>query len=282
VDSPETGDGGVGRAVPAGLDVTQPNQARVYDYLLGGKDNFEADRAAAEKVLRVAPVMAPAVRLNREFHQRAARWIARRGVTQFVDVGCGLPTGESTHQVVRQVQPRARVAYVDNDPVVVTHGQALLVRGSDQVAVMAGDIREPRTIVESLRGWPHADLDEPIGVLLTAVMHFIADDEDPWAMVALLMSALAPGSYLALSHGTADGLPPEMAAAGVAPLATEFGRPHLRGKDAVTAMFAGLEIVPAAEGGPAEVCRPGAWRPARGAKPDLLPGLWAGVGRKPS
>jgi hypothetical protein len=268
--------------VPAGLDVTRPNQARVYDYLLGGKDNFEADRAAANKVLRVAPIMARAVRLNREFHQRAALWIAGQGVSQFVDVGCGLPTEENTHQVVCQVQPQARVLYMDNDPVVVSHGQALLPRGSDRVAVMAGDIRDPRTIIERVRSWPHADLDEPTGVLLTAVMHFIADDEDPWAMVALLMSALAPGSYLALSHGTADGLPSEMAAAGVAPLATEYGRPHLRGKNAVTAMFAGLEIVPAAEGGLAEVCPPGAWRPPAGIEPDLLPGLWAGVGRKPS
>jgi hypothetical protein len=95
--------------------VTQPNQARVYDYLLGGKDNFEADRAAAEKVLQVAPIMARAVRLNREFHQRAARWIVGQGVTQFVDVGCGLPTEENTHQAVCQVQPQARVAYMDND-----------------------------------------------------------------------------------------------------------------------------------------------------------------------
>jgi S-adenosyl methyltransferase len=127
---------------------------------------------------------------------------------------------------------------MDNDPVVVTHGQALLARGSDRVAVMAGDIRDPRAIIRKLHGWSHADLDEPAGVLLTAVMHFIADDEDPWAMVTMLMSALAPGSYLALSHGTADGLPPQMAADGVKPLATESGRPHLRGKDAVTAMFA--------------------------------------------
>lgn len=237
---------------------------------------------AAEKVLQVAPVYARAVRLNREFHQRAARWIVGQGVTQFVDIGCGLPTEENTHEAVCQVQPLARVAYMDNDPVVVSHGQALLVRGSDRVAVMAGDIRDPQTIIERLRGWPHVDLDEPIGVLLTAVMHFIADDEDPWAIVALLISALAPGSYLALSHGTADGLPPQMATAGVAPLITAFGRPHLRGKDAITALFAGLEIVPATEGGLAELCPPGAWRPLAGAEPDLLPGQWAGVGRKPS
>jgi S-adenosyl methyltransferase len=171
---------------------------------------------------------------------------------------------------------------MDNDPVVVTHGLALLACGSDRVAVMAGDIRDPRTIIEQLRCWPHADLDEPIGVLLTAVMHFIADNEDPWAMVALPMSALAPGSYLALSHGISDGLPPEMAAADVAPPATEYGRPHLCGKNAVTALFAGLEIVPAAEGGLAEVCPPGGWRPLAGVEPDLVPGLWAGIGRKPS
>jgi hypothetical protein len=106
--------------------------------------------------------------------------------------------------------------------------------------------------------------DEPIWVLLTAIMHFIADDEDPWAMLALLMSALAPGSYLALCHGTADGLPPEMAAVGVTPLATKSGRPHLRRKNAVTALFAGLEIVSAAEGGLAEVCPPGPVAPADG------------------
>ncbi|MBW8485448.1 SAM-dependent methyltransferase [Actinomadura parmotrematis] len=186
---------------PAGVDATVPNVARIYDYLLGGKDNFEVDRKAAEALLAAAPEAAVTARANRAFLGRAVRALAAGGVRQFLDVGAGLPTRANVHEVARRVAPDARTVYVDHDPVVVAHGRALLSEAPG-VAVVHGDLYRP----EEIRADPVVqrliDPAEPVAVLMLAVLHFVPDAADPAGLVRRLTGGLAPGSALVLSHAT--------------------------------------------------------------------------------
>jgi hypothetical protein len=240
--------------VPPGVDPAQPSAARIYDALLGGTSNYEADRAAAERVKAHAPEMVDSAWANRGFHQRAARWIAQQGVRQFIDLGSGLPTVGNTHEVVRQVIPGARVVYVDNDPMVLAYGRQLL--GPDQgAAVILADAREPDQVLSDPVLRSLIDFTQPTGLLITAVLHFVSDDSDPQAMISAYMQALAPGSYLALSHATGDQKPPQA----VQGLAEAYGGGYARSKDQVRKLLNDMEIVP----------------PYRGADPDLTwVGLW--------
>ncbi|HUB42435.1 MAG TPA: SAM-dependent methyltransferase [Streptosporangiaceae bacterium] len=195
----------------AALDPKVPNVARMYDYMLGGKENYASDRTAVEKLIELEPAVPRFARLNREFLGRAVRFVAGQGVSQFLDVGAGLPTQESVHEVARAVHPDARIAYVDNDPVVLTHSRALL-GAAPNVAFVPGDIREPAGILGSSEISSLLDIGSPICVLLVAILHFVRDAEDPAGVVATLRDALAPGSYLIMSHGTAHGAPPDIVA----------------------------------------------------------------------
>ncbi|WFE37819.1 SAM-dependent methyltransferase [Micromonospora sp. WMMD998] len=193
---------------------TRPNVARMYDYYLGGCHNFAADRAAAEEILKIFPDTGVAAQTNRAFLRRAVRWAAEQGVRQFLDVGAGLPTQGNVHEVVRAVRPDARVVYVDHDEVAVAYARRLLPTDGGRTVVVRGDLRRPDELLADRAVRATLDLAEPVALLLVAVLHFVPDSDDPWAAVARLRDATAPGSLLALSHLTLDGAPPMPARAG--------------------------------------------------------------------
>lgn len=189
-------------ATPPGIDVHTPNAARMYDYFLGGKDNFAADREAAERVLKVAPEARALARRNRAFLRRAVRYlVTEAGIRQFVDIGTGLPTGGSVHEVAHELDPGVRVAYVDNDPVVLAHSRALL-SGAGGTVTVQGDLRRPEEILAQPELRSLIDLSEPVAILLVAVLHFLSDDDKPTELVSRLQDAVPPGSHLVLSHVT--------------------------------------------------------------------------------
>jgi S-adenosyl methyltransferase len=230
------------RQVPAGIDPSKPAPARIYDYLLSGENNFQSDRDAADRITAVVPEIRDCAWANRGFHQRAAKWIARRGIRQFIDIGSGLPTVRNTHEVVQEVDVQCRVVYVDNDPMVREQAGELL-RGRADVRVILGDLRDPDGVLANPDLCALIDFSQPAGLLMTAVMHFVADEYDPHGLLARYLDKLAPGSYLALSHLTDDQKPPRAV--------KEFRRVfdhateqiHFRPRPEIERFFAGLELV---------------------------------------
>ena len=186
----------------ADFDPRAPSIARVYDYLLDGKDNFAVDRDVALKLLAVAPIAADVMRENRQFLARATRWAAENGISQFIDLGCGMPTVPNTHQTAQAVTPGAHVAYVDIDAVVLAHLRALAAQGNPDVTVIDGDVREVAAILDAIG--PGIDLTRPACLSMGALLHFFPPD-DARDLVARYVAALAPGSYVVLSVGRADG-----------------------------------------------------------------------------
>jgi SAM-dependent methyltransferase len=178
--------------------VSVPNVARIYDYWLGGKDNFAADREAADRQARAIPQLPWLARQNRDFLQRAVRFLAAAGITQFLDIGSGLPTNQNVHEVAQRVSPDARVVYTDTDPVVVSHAQALL--SGPMVTAVRGDVCRPEDILNMPEVRALIDFSQPVAVLALAVLHLIPDEAGPAAAVARLRDAMAPGSYLVISH----------------------------------------------------------------------------------
>ncbi|MFJ2031531.1 SAM-dependent methyltransferase [Streptosporangium sp. NPDC087985] len=187
------------KQAPLGIDPTVPSVARIYDYLLGGKDNFASDRAAAEKIIKLTPNVRDGVRANRRFLSRAVNLLAERGVRQFLDIGAGLPTQENVHQVALRMAPESRIVYVDNDPIVLAHGRALLA-DNQQTIVLNGDLREPEAILGDPQINEHIDFDQPVGLLMLAVLHFVPDDDHAERIVTTLRDRLAPGSGMVISH----------------------------------------------------------------------------------
>jgi len=186
-----------GRPSP-GIDVSVPNVARIYDYWLGGKDNFAADREAADRQARAIPQLPWLARQNREFLRRVVRFLAGQGIAQFLDIGSGLPTNQNVHEVAQRVRPDARVVYVDIDPVVISHAQALL-SGSQTTAVRA-DVSRPDEILLAPEVRRLIDFSKPVAVLVIAVLHIVPDEADPAGAMARIRAAMAPGSYLVISH----------------------------------------------------------------------------------
>lgn len=184
--------------IPPGVDPTRPSPARMYDRFLGGTANFQADRDAADEILRLVPEIRDAAWANRGFLLRAVRWMAERGIRQFIDLGAGLPAQRCTHEVAHQVVPDARVLYTDNDPGVIAHGRQILA-GVPGVALLQADFCEPEDLLGNLQARELINFAEPAGLLIVSVVQFITDADDPWGLVARYMEALAPGSYLALS-----------------------------------------------------------------------------------
>jgi hypothetical protein len=243
---------------PPGVDPAVPSPARMYDYGLGGTHNYQADRDAAEKIRALLPEIEDVAWANRGFHQRAARWIAEQGIRQFIDIGSGLPTVGNTHQVVQKVHPRARVVYVDHDPVVLAHATELLADTRTATLIQA-DLRDPDAILGNQELRELIDFTEPAGLLTTFVIHFVPDSEDPWGLVRRYLDALAPGSYLALSHVT-DEKVPSMAVQRVREVYSRSSQPlHFRPKAAVERFFEGLEIVPPYPGAEPAVTHVGLW-----------------------
>ncbi|MFG3255366.1 SAM-dependent methyltransferase [Streptomyces sp. NPDC048172] len=225
-----------------GIRAGEAHSARMYDYLLGGHDNFAADREAADAAVAAFPTLGTAARENRAFLGRAVRHVVEEtGIRQFLDIGSGLPTAQNVHQVARRHVPDARVVYVDNDPLVLAHGHALLAADA-RTTVIRGDIRDPRAIVEHAGTRELIDFREPVALLAVAVLHFVSDEEDPRGLVARLREAVAPGSVLVLSHSTAE-ISPETAL-GVQTAYRAQGVPlTLRDRAAFTGFFEGFELV---------------------------------------
>lgn len=187
-------------AVPRGVDVTKPSIARVYDFMVGGKDNFAVDRLAAERALAIIPDAPEAGRAARAFLNRAVRYLAAEvGIRQFLDIGSGLPTETNVHQVAHDVDPAARVIYVDNDPMVLVHGRALLA-DNDNTTVIEADIRAPEAILEHEAVRQYLDFTKPVGLLLLSILHHLHDKEEPARIAATLRDALPSGSHLAIIH----------------------------------------------------------------------------------
>ncbi|MFC1431123.1 SAM-dependent methyltransferase [Streptacidiphilus sp. N1-3] len=241
--------------VPPPMRTDIAHGARIYDYFIGGKDNFPADRAAAEHVLELRPSLALAARANRRFMCRAVEYVASQGIRQFLDIGTGIPTSPNTHEVAQSVIPEARVVYVDNDPMVLVHARALLVSAPEgRTAYIDADVRDPSSILDHPSLRKVLDLTEPVCLMLVALLHFVADEEDPYGLVAQLLDACPSGSRLILTHGTED-FSDEAGARALQAYRASGVNLHLRPHAAVLRFFDGLEL---AEPGLQLVNR---WRP---------------------
>jgi trans-aconitate methyltransferase len=219
-----------------------PHPARVYDYWLGGKDHFPADRQVGEQVIQERPQVVAGARANRSFLARVVRHLAERGIRQFLDIGTGLPTADNTHQVAQRTAPSARVVYVDNDPLVLAHARALLTSTRQGACdYLEADLRDPGAILDKAAAT--LDFTQPAAVLLLAVLHFLPDTDYPAAIVATLAAGLAPGSCLAISHLTADLAPQQVTAATGAYNATVPVPVTARTHTQVTALFGGLPLL---------------------------------------
>lgn len=266
-----------------GADQGTPNVARIYDYVLGGKTHFKADRDAAKRIRANMPEIQDAAWANRGFLQRAVRWLAEEaGLRQFIDIGSGLPTQNNTHDVARKFAPSARVVYVDNDPIVWMHTQALL-EGIMSTKVITADVRDPDAVLgnEELRAL--IDFAEPVGLLLAAVLPFVGGDVDPWALVRRYTAALAPGSYLALSHVVLDNKPERAVDTITEVYASATERLYLRSVAEVERFFAGLELAPPYPGAGPSVTFAGQWGADDPQAADSDGSRWSccGVARKP-
>jgi hypothetical protein len=227
-------------ASAGGIDITTPSAARMYDHYLGGKDNYAVDRALAERALRRAPIISRLVRVNRAFLGDSVRFLAQRaGLRQFLDIGCGLPTHDNVDDIAGRIDPGCRVAYVDNDPMVLSHARALLAVG-DRTGAFAADLREPGEILRHPELTRLIDLDEPVAVLLLSVLHFITDAENPRRILDDLLSGLPPGSHVVITHAERT---PDLEA--VSALYQEADVPFTpRSRQEMADLFHGLELFP--------------------------------------
>jgi S-adenosyl methyltransferase len=262
--------------LPAVIDRTRPHQARIYDYWLGGKDNFAVDRAAAERALAVYPGLRRGVRAQRAFLANAVEYLTRTaGVRQFLDIGTGIPTANNTHEVAHAADPGARVVYVDNDPMVLAHARALLTSGTpDSTSYLDADLRDTARILTEAAAL--LDFGQPIGVLLIGILQLIPDEDDPRAIVTRLMEAVPAGSWLAIFHPASDILTEQISEVARLVSVRAAAPTTLRSRAEIMRFFDGLEFLPP---GLVQVHR---WRPGSPA-PDMgdeVPG-YAGLARKP-
>lgn len=262
---------------PTGIDISVPSVSRIYDYYLGGSHNFEVDREAARKAMEFIPGLPKVMQANRAFMRRAVRFALDEGITQFLDIGSGIPTFGNVHEVAQKADPEARVVYVDHDPVAVAHSRAVL-EGNERAGIVAADLRKPQEILASPEVRRLLDLDQPVALLLVAVLHFLEDEDDPYAAVAELRDALAPGSLLVLTHAAYEGIPlSEERAGGAVGVYRNIRNPLVMrtGKE-IAGFFDGFELI-----APGVVQMP-MWRPENSPEqedPYAFSGL-AGVGRK--
>jgi hypothetical protein len=255
-----------------------PHAARIYDYLLGGKDNFQADRDAAAVITKNVPTMPVSMRANRNFMTRVVHYLAAElGFRQFLDIGTGLPTSPNLHEVVQRVAPESRIVYVDNDPIVLVHARALLTSAPEgKTAYIDADLRDPGAIIDAPQLHEALDLSQPVALCLMAILHFIVDEDETHRIIDRLMGALAPGSALALSTTTTDSAPEEVAR-GHAAFRAQGIDVKARGRAEVEALFRGLNLV---DPGVVLVHQ---WHPDEAARalPDSHVHLYGGVALKP-
>jgi hypothetical protein len=235
-------DTGTDTWIPSGLQLDVPNSARIYDYILGGYHNFEMDRLVAEKVIEIYPDARRSAQACRAFLRRVVTFLVEQGVDQFLDVGAGIPTVGNTHKVAQNANPAVRVVYVDIDPVAVAHSRAML-QDNPQATAIQGDVQQPQEILNHPEVKGLLDFGRPVAVLLLLILHAVPDDEEAYSAVRTFRAALAPGSYIAISHGTCDNAPPgviqqmETLSAGTSTPSRYRPRSH------VQAFFEGLELV---------------------------------------
>jgi hypothetical protein len=253
-----------------------PSSARIYDYFLGGKDNYPADRDAGDQIAAYLPNIREAAQINRAFVRRAVRYLVNEtGIRQLIDIGTGLPTMGNVHEVAIAAHPATRVVYVDHDPIVLAHARNML-QGTPNAVIIGHDMRVPAGILADPELRRLVDFDEPAGVLFVSVLHFLADADDPAAVIAELLAPFPAGSYVALTHGTADSAPQVRDAARVYDAATT--RMFVRSREEVLALVRGLDVVP-----PGLVWTP-EWRPEPGEQVVARPSdcyYYALVARKP-
>lgn len=260
------------------IDTSQPHPARMYDYYLGGRDNYEIDRIAADQIISVMPEIVDGARYNRGFMRRAVRTVvADYGIRQIIDIGTGIPTSPNTHEVAQEVAPETRVVYIDNDPIVGVHANARLT-GVGRTAFLLGDAREPASLIARLRDGELIDFDKPTALVLVGVLHFLSDADDPHEILSRLYEVLPSGSFAVLSHATADGVTgryEEPMAELMDVYKNSAASLTLRSHAQFLSLFGGLELL---EPGVVAVSQ---WRP----DPDLpMPpgtGIYGGVARKP-
>ncbi|MEV0680782.1 SAM-dependent methyltransferase [Actinosynnema sp. NPDC050436] len=263
--------------VPHSVDVSVPSIARAYDFMLGGAHNFAVDREIALKIDRMMPGLRAGARVNRAFLGRAVRFMAARGIRQFLDIGSGIPTVSNVHEVAQAVDPACRVVYVDRDPIAVAHSE-LMLTGNDRAAIVRADMRDVEGVLGSPQVAELLDLTEPVGLLMMLMLHWIPDEWGPGELVARYRDALAPGSYLAASHVSADhvGRPMHTAAEMIRDSGSR-DRMTVRDHTGILALFDGFELVEPGLVGCAE------WRPEGPGdisdEPDMNMLLYAGVGR---
>ena len=266
-------------APPVRIDTSVASQARIYDYLLGGKDNFEVDRQAAAKSVEVFPGFRAWATNNRAFLSRAVRYlVTEAGVRQFLDIGTGLPTADNTHEVAQRIEPSCRICYVDNDPAVLAHARALLT--SDPAGAtdyIPADLRDVHHILEGAAGT--LDFGQPVAVMLLAILHAVQDDADPWRLVGRIMAAVPPGSFLVISHPASDLRSPFDLGELTKRINERTGQVqmHARPRAEVLRFFTGLDLVP-----PGLVTTP-QWRPdPEQHLPEDVNTAYAAVARKPA
>jgi hypothetical protein len=254
------------------FDTSVPHIARIYDYWLGGKDNFAADREAAERAMAATPTIVPGVRANRRFLGRAVRYMAEADIRQFLDIGTGIPTANNTHEVAQAVAADARVVYVDNDPIVLSHARALLTSTSAPTAYIDADARDAAKILAEAAEL--LDLSQPTAVMLIAVLHCIPDEDDPYQLISDLVDAVPSGSFLAITHPARDQV--EVATRAEESLTKSMGQQvTFRTREQVSRFFSGLDLVD-----PGVVAIQD-WRPESILDLNSPPtAMWGGVGRK--
>jgi SAM-dependent methyltransferase len=263
--------------VPPGVDIRRANSARVYDYLLGGSHNFLPDQDAGRALVAVDPAGRTFARANRAFLGRAVRFLSQAGIRQFLDIGSGIPTEGNVHEVAQRADPGARVAYADIDQVAVAHSKAILA-GNENAAAVEADLREPEKILAHDDVRRLIDFSQPAGLLLVAVLHFLADADDPWQILGTLRDALAPGSYLVLAHGTDEDRPAVAQAFQKMYNRSVSTNIHMRSRAEILRFFDGFGLV---DPGLVYVSL---WRPDSPADVPSDPSQFAnlvGVGRKP-
>ncbi|WP_254205417.1 SAM-dependent methyltransferase [Nocardia alni] len=258
------------------MDLDKPSSARIYDYFLHGKDNYDVDREAAARIREIWPTVEAGVRYNRDFMGRAVRELSALGVRQFFDIGTGIPTQPNLHQIAQEINPEARVVYVDRDPVVLAHANALMLSTKQgRVTFIDADLTEPESILAAPKLRETLNLGEPVALSLIAVLHFVPDDQDPYKIVHTLMDALPTGSYLVISHITTD-FDPEVMERALQTYRASGVFAQSRDREEVAGFFDGYELL---DPGVVGVHR---WRP--GIQPpashDPEAGCWAGIARK--
>ena len=258
-----------------GVDLTRPSAARVYDYYLGGAHNFAVDREMAERAMGLWPDLPLIMQANRAFLRRAVRFCVEAGIRQFLDLGSGIPTVGNVHEVAQDAAPDARVAYVDNDPIATAYSENIL-RGNRQTAVVQADLRKPEEVLDNPEVRSLLNFDEPIAVMMVAVLHFVPDSDDPAAIIARYREVMAPGSFLTVSHASQDGQPGQ--ADSHQDLYNRTATPmSMRSNSQVAALLTGFELVE-----PGVVFLP-QWRPVSPEDVDEHPERFSGlavVGRK--